>query len=127
MSKLIYLELSNKILSAAFTVHSILGPGLLESCYERAIGVELERAGIPYQCQQVFPLQYKGVMVGDYIADIVVDNTIILELKSVQALNEVMFYQIISYLKLSGCPVGYLINFNSSSMQWKRFVNQQRE
>ena len=127
MSKLIHLELSNKILAAAFTVHSILGPGLLESCYEGAMVVELEKAGIPCQRQRVFPLRYKGTMVGDYIADLVVDNTVILELKSVKMLNAVMAAQIVSYLKISGCAVGYLINFNALIVQWKRFVNHKRE
>lgn len=115
MSKLIHLELSNKLLAAAFTVHSILGLGLLESCYEGAMVVELEKVGIPCQRQQVFLLRYKGAMVGDYIADLagrrlrlllahasrVVDNTVILELKSVKAFNAVMSAQIVSYLKIS--------------------------
>ncbi len=61
---------------------------------------------------------------GGYIADLVVDNSIILELKSVHALNKVMEAQLINYLKLSKLPVGYLINFNSTSLEWKRFVNK---
>ena len=86
MSKLIYPNLSSKVLTLAFSVHNILGPGLLEACYEGAMVVELKQAGIPFQRQQVFPLCYKGEMVGVYIADLVVDNKIILELKLVQAL-----------------------------------------
>jgi GxxExxY protein len=121
---LIYPELSNRILSLAFSVHNILGPGLLESCYEGALVIELQRADIPFQRQQVFPLYYKGEMVGGYIADLVVDNTVILELKSVQALSPVMAAQLLNYLRLSGCPVGYLLNFNSTKLEWKRFVNQ---
>ena len=122
MSKLIHSELSNKVLSCVFSVHNILGLGLLESCYEGAMVVELKRAGIPFQRQQVFPLYYKGELVGGYIADLVVDDKIILELKSVQVLHPVMEAQLLNYLRLSKIPVGYLINFNATRVQWKRFV-----
>ena len=122
MSKLIHSDLSNKVLACAFSVHNILGLGLLESCYEGAMVVELKRAGIPFQRQQVFPLYYKGELVGGYIADLVVDDKIILELKSVQVLHPVMEAQLLNYLRLSKIPVGYLINFNATRVQWKRFV-----
>ena len=122
MSKLLHAELSNKVLALAFSVHNILGPGLLESCYEGALVIELQRAGIAHQRQQIFPLYYKSEMVGGYIADLVVDNTIILELKSVQCLSPVMTAQLLNYLRLSRCPVGYLINFNSTKLEYKRFV-----
>jgi GxxExxY protein len=72
----------------------------------------------------VYPLYYKGELVGAYIADIVVANTIILELKSVSALSKVMEAQILNYLKLSGLPIGYLMNFNGLRVEWKRFVNK---
>jgi GxxExxY protein len=124
MAELIYKQLSYKILGMAFSVHNILGPGLLESAYEGAMCIELSKAGIPFSRQQVYPLHYKGELIGGYIADLVVDNTIILELKSVQQLNRVMEAQLINYLKLSKLPVGYLINFNSTSLEWKRFVNK---
>ena len=124
MSHLIKKQLSNKVLCMAFSVHNILGPGLLESAYEGAFCVELKHAGIPFSRQEVYPLHYKGELVGAYIADIVVANTIILELKSVHQLNKVMEAQLINYLKLSGIPVGYLINFNGLRVEWKRFVNQ---
>ena len=122
MSKLLYPELSNKVLALAFNVHNILGPGLLESCYEGSMVVELKRAGIPYQQQQVFPLQYKGELVGGYIADLVVGSKIILELKSVKTMHEVMEAQLLNYLRLSKIRVGYLMNFNSTRLQYKRFV-----
>ena len=82
------------------------------------------KTGIPFSRQEIYPLYYKGELVGGYIADLVVDNTIILELKSVKALTKVMEAQLINYLKLSKLPVGYLINFNSTSLEWKRFVNK---
>jgi len=124
MSILIHSNLTSKILSLAFNVHNGLGPGLLESCYQGAMEVELTQAGIAFKSQQEFPLVYKGVTVGCYIADLVVANNVILELKSVQAFNPVMHAQIINYLRLSGCQVGFLINFNHTAVQWKRFVCQ---
>jgi len=124
MSKLVLSNLTDKILSLAFTVHNNLACGLLESCYHGAMVVELQLAGIPYKSEQEFLLIYKGVSVGCYVADIVVANSVILELKSVQAFNPVMYAQIINYLRLSGCLIGFLINFNHTAVQWKRFVCQ---
>jgi len=124
MTELIYKDLSDKVLGMAFSVHNILGPGLLESAYEGAYCVELSRAGLTFDRQRVYPLHYKGELVGAYIADLVVDNKIILELKSVSCLNQVMDAQIINYLRLSKVPVGYLVNFNGLKVQWKRFVFQ---
>jgi GxxExxY protein len=124
MEQLLHKDLSDKVLGMAFSVHDILGPGLLESAYEGAYCVELARAGLPVERQRVYPLHYKGELVGAYIADIVVADTIILELKSVSALNKVMEAQILNYLKLSGLPIGYLMNFNGLRVEWKRFVNK---
>jgi GxxExxY protein len=123
-SLFIHKQLSNKVLGLAFTVHNYLGIGLLESAYEGAFCVELTRSGIPFERQKVYPLVYKGEYIGAYISDLVVDDKIILELKSVQHLTSVMEAQIINYLRLSGIPVGYLINFNSIRLEWKRFVFQ---
>jgi GxxExxY protein len=122
-SRLIHKSLSDKVLSMAFAVHRALGPGLLESAYEGAFAVELSHCGIAFERQQVFPLVYRNEYVGAYIADIVVANTIIVELKSVSKLNEVMEAQLLNYLKLSKLPVGYLINFHNTSVEWKRLVN----
>jgi GxxExxY protein len=125
MSKLIHHSLSNKVLQAAFAVHRALGCGLLESAYEGAFAVELAHLSVPFERQRVFPLIYRGEYVGAYISDMVVDNTIIIELKSVARLIDVMEAQCINYLKLSGLPVAYLMNFRNTSLEWKRFVNTQ--
>jgi GxxExxY protein len=108
----------------AFSVHNILGPGLLESAYEGALVIELSHAGVPFERQKVYPLYYKGELAGAYVADLVVDNSIILELKSVKALGSTMEAQLINYLRLSGVPVGYLLNFRNTRVEWKRFVHQ---
>ncbi len=123
MSKLIHEELSNKVVGAALTVHKVLGPGLLESAYEGALAVELNYLGIPYERQRVFPLVYRGEYIGVYIADLVVDNTIILELKSVNRIAEVMEGQCINYLILSRLPIAYLMNFHNLRLEWRRFIN----
>jgi len=82
----------------------------------------LKNAGIPFERQKVYPLKHKGDYISSYFADLVVDNKVIVEIKSVSGFSELMFAQVINYLKLSGIPVGYLINFNSVSVVWKRFV-----
>jgi len=122
MSKLIHSTLSNKVLSCAFSVHNILGPGLVEACYEGALVVEFQRAGIQFQRQAVYPLCYKGELVGGYIADLVVEDKIILELKSVTMLQDVMVAQLMNYLRLSQCHVGYLMNFRNTKLEYKRYV-----
>jgi GxxExxY protein len=123
MANFLYKTLSFRILRIAFSVHNLLGPGLLESAYEGAFCVELTKAGIPFERQKVYPLYYKGEYIGGYIADLVVDNKIIVELKSVSRLIPVMDAQTINYLHLSKRKVGYLMNFNAPRLQWKRFVN----
>jgi GxxExxY protein len=123
MLQIYHQELSDKLLGMAFTVHNILGPGLLEAAYEEAFCVELRNAGVFFERQKVFPLVYKGCDIGGYIADVVVANAVILELKAVIKLNEVMDAQLINYLKLSKLQVGYLLNFHGIKVEWKRLVN----
>ena len=124
METLIYRDLSHRVLGACFSVHNILGPGLLESAYEQALVVELGLLGCAVKRQVVYPLHYKGQLAGAYIADLVVEGTVLLELKAVQAFTPVMEAQIINYLRLSGIPVGYLVNFRNSRVEWRRFVCQ---
>jgi GxxExxY protein len=90
MEETLHKELSIKVLGMAFTIHNILGPGLLEHAYEEAFCIELKLAGINFERQKVFALFYKGEPIGGYIADLVVDDKVILELKSVQKFSPVM-------------------------------------
>ena len=108
MAHFIFKTLSFLLVRLGFSVHNLLGPGLLESAYESAFCVELSQAGLTYERQKVYPLYYKGEYIGAYIADLVVDNKIIVELKSVSRLTPVMDAQIINYLHLSKLQVGYL-------------------
>jgi GxxExxY protein len=114
--RLIHEELSNTIIGMAFTVHRVLGAGLSELAYEGAYRVECAHAGIPYERQKVFPLVSRGEYVGAYIADLVIDNAVIVELKAVRALNELMETQLINY-------IGYLINLSGIRVVWRRLVN----
>lgn len=104
---------SNDIIAAALEVHRNLGPGLLESAYEECLCYELKTRGIPYFRQQALPVVYKGIKLEcGYRLDIVVNDKILLELKSVEKLLPIHEAQILTYLKLSGIRTGLLINFN---------------
>lgn len=106
-------EISNVIFNAALKVHIALGPGLLESAYEECLFYELEKQGLNVERQKALPLVYEEVkMEIGYRVDIMVENKVIIELKAVEALNDVHLAQILTYLKLSGCKLGMLINFN---------------
>ena len=122
MSKLIYKQLSDKVLQAAFTVHSSVGSGLLESVYQKALEVELEFLNIPFATQVPLRVFHRNKLVGDFFADIVVDGKIILELKAVKSINSVAEAQLLNYLSISGLSVGYLFNFRNTSLAWKRMV-----
>ena len=104
--------LSYHIIGAAIEVHRILGPGLLESIYENALCVELAERNLKYSQQKPVQADYKGHAVGNLVLDLVVEDRIILELKSVKQLAPIHTAQLISYLKLTGLQTGLLINFN---------------
>jgi GxxExxY protein len=122
MAEYLFKELSYTVVGALYSVHNILGPGLLESAYEGALVIECRRLGLQVEQQKVYPVYYKGELAGAYIADLVVEGSLILELKSVQKLSPVMEAQLLNYLRLSGLRVGYLVNFQSTRVEFKRFV-----
>ena len=108
-----YNELTDKIIGAAIEVHKELGPGLLESIYEDCLVMELKRQGMKVSTQVQVPLYYKGEDTGrHFMLDILVEDCIILELKSVSELQSVHEVQLMSYLKLANKRLGLLINFN---------------
>jgi len=103
------------IIGAAIEVHSQLGPGLLESAYEQCLCHELHLRGLPFKCQVDLPVSYKGLQLDcGYKIDVIVNDEVIVELKSVERIMPVHEAQLLTYLKLSGKKVGLLINFNSS-------------
>ena len=119
-------KLSAKILDCAITVHKEMGPGLLESVYEQCLLKEFEIRNIKAVNQVAIPLVYKGYELSkDFKIDILVENEIIIELKSVEIMLPVFEAQIISYLKLANKRLGFLINFNVPILKqgFKRFVN----
>ena len=122
MSNIIYKELSDKIIGCAITVHKIIGPGFLENVYEQSLCVELKLNNIPFTRQRIYSIFYKNNPVGTYIADIVVDSKIILELKSVPYINGNMEAQLLNYLHVSRIHVGYIINFRNAVIEFKRLI-----
>jgi GxxExxY protein len=106
-------EIFKQILDCSFTVHTALGPGLLESAYEECLLFEIEESGLLVQKQKALPLVYKEVKLDiGYRIDLLVENQIVIEVKSVDSLSDIHLAQILTYLKLSGCKLGLLINFN---------------
>ncbi len=123
-------EVSRKIIGAAIEVHKILGPGLLESAYELSLERELQIQGLKVQRQVGLPLVYKDVKCDlGYRLDLLVENTVIVEIKSVEALNDVHVAQLLTYLKLSDRKLGLMINFNVALVKdgIRRIVNNLKE
>jgi GxxExxY protein len=105
--------LTERILGAAFTVHTALGPGLLESAYEACLEYELRNSGLAVERQRTLPVRYKEVLVdAGYRLDLFVENEIIIEVKSVREIAPIHRAQLLTYLKLSGRHLGLLLNFN---------------
>jgi GxxExxY protein len=120
--ELIEKDLTYKIRGAVFEVHRQLGSGYLEKVYQRALMLELAEAGLTCQEQHPISVNYKGQIVGDYFADILVENKIILEIKAQQQLKSEHQSQIINYLKATEINLGLLINFTYPKAQIERFV-----
>ena len=119
-------EISYKILNAAYKVHTALGPGLLESSYQAVMVYELKKAGLYVEKEKSLPLIYEDVKLEvGYRIDIFVEKKVIIEVKSVEALNDIHLAQVLTYIKLSDCKLGLLLNFNVKSMKLgiKRVVN----
>jgi GxxExxY protein len=102
------------IVNACFSVHRALGPGLLEGIYEQCVAAELEDKGIMVQRQVLFPVTYRGIrMEAGYRVDLLVNECVLVEIKAVAETLPVHRAQLLTYLRLSGCRLGYLINFNN--------------
>ena len=119
MSELI----TEKIIGSAYTVANSLGSGFLEKVYENALAHELAKAGLHVVQQAAISVMYDGVIVGDYVADLLVENEILLELKAVKALDAIHMAQCMNYLKATGLTVCLLINFGTPRIEVKRIVN----
>ena len=116
-------ELSDKIIGCSFEVYNNLKNGYLEKVYERALLKEFEINGIKAESQSPIKVLYKGAIVGDYFADIVVENKLILELKCCTTIDNSHIAQLINYLTATNIKVGYILNFgNENKLQFKRIV-----
>ena len=118
-------QLTHEIIGAAMEVHRALGPGLLESAYEECLAAELKAQGIPFERQKPLPIVYKDVKLeAGYRADLIVDTRVVVELKCIEAIAPIHEAVMLTYLRLSGCRVGLLINFFTAVLKdgIRRFV-----
>jgi GxxExxY protein len=115
-------EVTYLINGAIFEVNRVLGSGFLEKVYENALLIELQKRGLDSKNQVPIKVTYKGIEVGEYFADIVVNNQVILELKAIQSLEKIHEAQILNYLKATSFKIGMLVNFSHPKAQIKRFV-----
>ena len=119
---IIYKELSYKIIELALEVHNELGCGFLEKVYENALMILFERERIPSKQQAPVDVYFQERVVGQYFADILVDNKVILELKTVDIIAEVHKAQVLNYLRATGMKLGLILNFAKPSLEYKRLV-----
>jgi GxxExxY protein len=105
--------LEEKIIGYGIVVHRALGPGLLESIYESALSIELRDAGIPFSRQLSIPLYYKGELLGEHRPDLIVANSVVVEIKSIERLAPIHTCQMVTYLQITGLHVGLIMNFNN--------------
>ena len=120
---LLYKDLTDRILKAAYMVHNELGCGFLEKVYQEALAIQMTEMNIPFEREKHLNVFYHGKCLQcDYIADFVVDDKVILELKAVTEMDNVFKAQTINYLKITGYKVGFLMNFGQEEFQFKRFV-----
>ena len=114
-------RITEKIIACAFAVSNVLGVGFLEKVYENALVHELRKKGVLAEAQRSIIVLYDGVVVGEYFADILVNDTVIIELKASKNLDEVFTAQCLNYLKATGKPICLLLNFGQPRVEIKRF------
>lgn len=110
-------DVARQVIGAAIEVHRALGPGYLEGVYEEALCVELTLRQVPYERQRDIAVQYKGHPVGHGRLDLLVDRSLVVELKAVEGLHPIHMAQVLSYLKATGCMLGLLLNFNVTQLK----------
>jgi GxxExxY protein len=124
---MLYKETTEKILNASFEVHKALGSGFLESVYEAALATEFDLQNISFERQKKLDVFYKNRTVKSFYADYLVEGRVLVELKAIRTYTENEIAQVLNYLKGGGIEVGLLLNFGSSSLQWKRLINSKKE
>jgi GxxExxY protein len=121
-TNIIYPNLSYEIMGAIFEVHKELGPGFIESVYKKALVLELTKRGIKVDVEKVYDLTYKGKKVGTHRLDLIVEDKIVVELKTVERFAPHHTAQLLSYLKASGHRLGILVNFSKAKVESRRVV-----
>jgi GxxExxY protein len=109
-----------RVVGAAMTVHTAIGYGLREKTYERSLVVEFKHLGIPYSQQSIYPVIYRGEKVDEYIPDLEVEQTLIVDTKTIEAIGENELGQMLTYLRITGKNTGLIINFKHPSLQWRK-------
>jgi len=120
---MIHEELTEKILKVCFEVSNELGSGFLESVYQNALLIAFREAGLKAESQTPLKVMFRGQVVGEFFPDIVVEDSVLLELKAVKALAPEHLAQVMNYLKATGIVVGFLINFGNPKLEYRRFGN----
>ena len=121
---MVHEELTEKILKACFEVINELGNGFLESVYEKALVIVLTGLGLKVQTQVPLKVMFRGHTVGEFFPDIIVEDSVIIELKAVKALAPEHLAQVMNYIKATGIEVGLLVNFGSTKLEYRRFGNK---
>ena len=119
-------EIATKIVTAAIKVHSVLGPGLLESSYQKCMEYELKAGGLRVECEAALPIIYGNVRIeAGYRIDMIVENAVIIENKTVEKIMPIHEAQLLTYLKMTDCKIGFILNWNVTRMKdgIKRMVN----
>lgn len=119
----IYREINDKIINSFYKVHDKIGSGLLEEAYHKSLVIELKKHFKLIESEKSFPVMYDNQQVSAYIPDILVENKVIVEVKSVKALDDNHKAQIISQLRVSGVLIGFLVNFANKEIEFKRYDN----
>ena len=116
-------ELTEKIIGCAYVVYNKMGFGFLESVYEKCLHIELSKAGLKFESQKAINVYYDDKIIGEFIADLVVEDILIVELKSVKKIIKIHEMQLVNYLVATGKPVGLIINFGELKVEIKRKLN----
>ncbi len=127
MTELLYKDLSFSIIGAAMEVHNILGSGFLEAVYQSALEREFALRKISFQSKVKLPVSYKGEVIGEYEADLVIDKKIIVELKAISRFNSAHEAQALHYLTATGLQLALLINFGAGSLEYRRIIKSEKQ
>ena len=120
---LIEKKLRQRILGCAMRVMNVLGNGFREKTYEKALKIEFQEENLSIECQKAFPVYYKQRIIDSFVPDLIVEDKIIVELKTVEKICDEHIGQLLNYLKVTNLKVGLIINFKHSKLEWKSVVN----